>query len=125
MMERVKEFVIRRSIWLRGDGGAASYLMRGDGKMCCIGIYLAACGVPTSELKSTKTAVRLSGYRKSMLHAAGADWLVNGAVGLAVHGQLMEYNDYIATSDVSESAREAAIAEGFASQGVAVTFVDD
>lgn len=53
----MRNLVIDRSIWLRGEGEDESRLLRvADGKMCCVGIYLAACGVPSSQLEEVKCA---------------------------------------------------------------------
>lgn len=59
----VKELVIDRKIWLRakredakkwklGDATGSYLLREQDGKRCCLGIYLAACGVPDVLLEA-------------------------------------------------------------------------
>lgn len=63
---------IDRNKWLRGEGGANSYLLRsgprvyithgknGDGKMCCLGFVLRAMGRTDEELAGVKTPLSIS-----------------------------------------------------------------
>lgn len=46
-------FVIKRSIWLRGEGNHRSYLLRPqDGKMCCLGQFAEhVCGLHPDDLR--------------------------------------------------------------------------
>lgn len=107
------KLTIDRSIWLRGEGVDVSYLRRspGDGKMCCVGIYLQACGVPPAKLDGMRSAVQVR-----ELLPDEAKWLVRGDCnGLGV-GDLYQTND--------TSADEARIARLFAYHGgVEVKFI--
>lgn len=72
----MRTLVIDRKIWLRGEGDSSGQLLRpDDGKMCCIGIYLEACGVPKELLKGQDVAH--SGVVMPVLPEE-AQWLVAG-----------------------------------------------
>lgn len=104
----MKRLVIDRSIWLRGEGGNNSYLLREeDGKKCCLGIYLGACGTP-DEL--------LSGHvgTGQIVLPEEAKWLDQGA------DAFMIVND---DPHTPASTRERGIEALFASHGIQVTFV--
>lgn len=109
-MNDVKAFVIPRSKWLRGQGNLESFLYRpSDGKQCCVGIYLSACGTPLSSLTGHKEA-----------HGPDLPLWMHAGEAIALL-ELYESND---NRSLSEPEREAEIAEGFAKQGIAVTFTD-
>ena len=110
------DLVIDRTIWLRGEGAKASRLLRNDGKMCCVGIYLEACGVPRGELLDRSTFYILPSAEKP----DQASWLDEPAFSLAPsHAtQLYAANDAEMCSD-----REQTIAAIFAKHDVTVTFV--
>lgn len=115
----MKELVIDRSKWLRGEEPCLSSLHRPkDGKMCCLGIYLESCGVPVDVLSDRKYP---SGVRSEL--PAEAQWLV--APGYesvdAIPTKLAVTND---TRKLTEREREHQIQELFAAADIAVTFVD-
>ena len=49
----MKEFTVKRSSWLRGEGSKNSALLRDDGKQCCLGFIAEQCGVDRSRLTRT------------------------------------------------------------------------
>lgn len=107
--------VIDRRIWLRGE--AESCLLRRDGKMCCIGIYLKACGIPDTSL------VGLG----SPFHARNAvvpEWLLDRESWSNSHLALIliQSND---DQSLGEAEREERIASYFSSAGVTVVFAGD
>lgn len=113
------KLVIDRSIWLRGEPEGSMLLRPNDGKMCCVGIYLAACGVPHSRLSSKRSAAD-----KGVVADDGS-WLVerrnNGLLcSSAAAIRLYEENDCWSNA----TDRESKIAELFAANGVDVEFVD-
>lgn len=58
---------IDRRIWLRGEGPNKTALRRPrDGKMCCVGIFMHAAGVPLTLLNDTTTAISFSRRIKAL-----------------------------------------------------------
>jgi hypothetical protein len=108
------EFVIRRSVWLRGEGPMNSMLLRpSDGKQCCVGIYLSACGVPNEALEHRPNATSVTTVKDLI-----PTWLLVSSITV---NWLYRRNDapYLHDGD-----REAGIQHLFAEAGVKVTFVD-
>jgi len=114
MEDVVGEFTIDRKEWLRGEGVYQSYLLRArDGKRCCVGIYLKACGMSDEELSGV-TGANEKPVCDLLPQEAG--WLLNWEL----LGHLYVDNDERSTS---ESEREERIAEGFARNGIKVNFI--
>jgi hypothetical protein len=118
------QLIIDRKLWLRGEQ-IVSYLLRfRDGKMCCLGIYGRALGIPAEELLD-KGAPDASSCRASF--QAKAPWLFKDGIYLSRDCKLlMEINDF--NSDYYDEPqyqdREDRIKEIFAENGVEVSFVD-
>lgn len=131
VLNEVKELVIDRETWLRGEGSSNSFLRReGDGKQCCLGFYCLARGLSAEEIT---------------YHAApdnvgiDDDWLQKKYAGgqRRVQEVLMSTNDMPLgscpdggptrvqyTTLYSEAEREAMIAAIFRAEGgVEVKFV--
>lgn len=105
--------VIDRKIWLRGDD--ASYLLRpSDGKMCCLGIYLEACGIN----KNAMNGVNVPSSLGFILPEEAARWM--NEMGCVDATMAMNVNDNVGIDDV---IREQRIAEIFARHDVEVEFV--
>jgi hypothetical protein len=50
-MSEVTAFTVKRSQWLRGEGGYYSRLLReSDKKMCCLGFLAKACGATDEQI---------------------------------------------------------------------------
>lgn len=105
-------FVVTRDKWARGGYDVALH-DESTGKMCCLGFYLAACGV-TKEAMGTKT------------HACSLDdvdfpressWLKDGSDEY----DLVNING-ISEDEIDGSEREAALAEIFLEHGITVTY---
>jgi hypothetical protein len=117
------KLVINRKIWLRGEGSEKSYLRRGDGKQCCVGIYCSALGVPEDELTGNVDATRIQ--KNSTLPS----WLFctpGRMYSSRDANEAYQINDQVVLSDTpveSESERERLIAEIFARHDVQVEFV--
>lgn len=89
----IKQFTIVRRRWRRGKGTqrqSSLLLHPDDNKMCCLGFYMQACGVPREKLKDkgfprgvvqiTDTEGLFRGIDKdilSVLRKAKASWLVS------------------------------------------------
>jgi hypothetical protein len=110
------KFTIDRSKWQRGPG--ESRLLNSHGKMCCLGFYGEACGVPTDDLfgLAYPSEVRRSSHLLPT-------WLEDSDDV----AELICLNDADPTDeeDVSDEAdRERRIAAIFAKHGVEVEFID-
>jgi len=116
------KLTIDRKVWLRGEGGAASKLLRAnDGKRCCVGIYLVALGV-TDELLTEVSVAHGTGSLRRFV-ADHTPWLANTHVtdASADANYLYSRND---DRGIEESYRERNIAAIFAKHGVEVEFID-
>lgn len=110
-MTPVTAFVIDRTVWLRGEGIARSKLLRpDDGKRCCVGIYLGACGVADEALSGVPAA------HNAVNVPDMPRWLLEDVGGL--------YADNDAYGGLTEERREELIADGFARRGITVTFIN-
>lgn len=128
----MKVLQISRKVWLRGQDAwehsladdepvnESTLRREHDGKMCCLGIYLHACGVPEDDLEGL--------HDPSEVHyilPEEARWLVrlDGAPPMSsdVADEMMLVNDAPAMDD---DAREAGIAAHFLAHGIQVEFVD-
>jgi hypothetical protein len=136
--EPVKSFVIDRLTWYRGHGSSASKLLREDGKMCCVGIYGRALGVPDAYLLNLGTVSNSLGEKDPYgpvpppaRNLPWPEWTIKRQ-----HGDLSDLytvNDYQLAMGGggkwegvinSEADREAVIAKLFAKNGVTVTFIN-
>lgn len=123
----VKAFTISRKVWLRGEPNDSFLLRNRDGKMCCVGIFLHACGVPAEEMldgEAVNSFIGLPIYNR-MEQALGKSfgWLFRLSVKSSLIDRLYHANDNSASS-ISPNTREKRIAELFAEGGVEVTFKD-
>lgn len=118
---------IDRKLWLRGEGAEKSALLRkDDGKMCCLGFYGLACGIPTEDLADKKQPNELKGVPNTPY----PEWLTHNYVGDLDKKQysgvstaccsLMRVND---ARSITDEAREAEITVLFAQHDVQVEFV--
>ncbi len=116
MSERFS-FTINRSIWLRGEGGSVSSLLRSrDNKRCCIGIFMGALGVPDEKIAGF-ASIQAS-EELTLIANESCPWTTKSETITSLYTT----NDY---DDIPEKFRESKIAQLFASQGIDVTFVDN
>jgi hypothetical protein len=111
-MKQLKSFTIDRKVWLRGEGGRSMLYRPEDSKMCCLGIFMAKCGVPKSVLADHAIPNNLE-----------QEWLEQLPSFLSDRrpvDELMSSNDDVHL--YSEKAREAAITKGFKDVGIKVRF---
>lgn len=117
----MKKLVIDRSKWQRGEG-YAQLLDDETGKMCCLGIYLRACGKAPSTIANRSFPCQIP----NRLFPKEADWLLEGLgedrFDSAVANKLMYVND---SRMKTEKQRETFIKETFAKQGIKVEFVGE
>jgi hypothetical protein len=142
----MKELIIDRAIWARGDvfakeqvaAGApcaGNWLLDVAGKMCCIGIYLKSCGLPEERLKKVGEPVDV--LNQATIDGAEVElpkealWLLettHGSEDEPSHtnsdtaSALMAEND---SDEVSEEDREKVIASIFAKVDIEVKFVGE
>jgi hypothetical protein len=120
----MKQLVIDRSRWLRGNPDDSCLLDR-NGKMCCLGFYLKSCGAADVELLEAGSPACLTH------HPRPAKWLVVNVARDDLHEAtqldsnrctaLMQVNDSVEWTDEN---REREIAHLFHRQGIEVEFVD-
>lgn len=112
----MKRFELDRARWFRGKGPLESALLREDGGMCCLGLYLEACGVPQSDLLKRKYPSGVDNV-PSETH-----WCWRGALADSdTVGEIASTNDKI---DLPETERERRIVRLFRTQGIDLVFVD-
>lgn len=114
------KFTIDRNVWLRGEGVCNSKLLRDDGKMCCVGIFLKALGVMDEDLIDQRVAydlgiVRLEKLQCPWLAAHGADEPVPSII------ELYRTNDSRVMDDAD---REQLITKEFGKHDVEVEFIN-
>ena len=119
------KLTIDRDVWLRGEGPDESYMHREeDGKMCCLGIYLEACGIPKEAMTQLKTpAEPLRKHNPDP--GKDVSWAImmnNGRLtNSPITNQLMRINDSIG---IDEANREDSVREILGERGIEVEFVN-
>ena len=105
------KFTVKRSNWFRGEGSERSRLLRGDGKMCCLGFLALSCGFTEEEIlqKPTPMQIQLISARSSI------------EFPLIGYSRLMRIND---AEGHSEGLREELLKKEFEFHSVEVEFVD-
>ena len=102
--DKVRKFTIVRSLWFRGEGDDDSKLRRiKDGKQCCLGFYLEACGVKLESLDDIASPMELVSERSIKEVPKQARWLLSPSsedekhdyawVSTPVCNSLMQLND--------------------------------
>lgn len=112
-IRNVKRFTIKRNEWLRGNPDEGK-LLNYEGKMCCLGIYLKACGVPAEDLEDKDMPSELACEYK--LPA----WLATEEDELVPVVKLANKND---EAGLAPAVREKQLRELFKEQGIVVRFV--
>lgn len=116
----VKEFVVERSIWYRGNHEESS-LFTSDGKYCALGFYLKACGIEDEEMLDVSSP-------HFTRHKSLPSWLVGEYLvdcdsfpnkPSALSEKAVDINDDDTKSD---EEREKELTELFAEQGIKVIF---
>lgn len=132
-------FTIDRERWCRGADPNPKLVREADGRMCCLGFFLLACGVEREELldqgepqepfqtmnpdpdcipKVAKFLVHVEVDNESLDELGRPDVSMTPTNDAT---DLMSVND---DDKLDEARREEKIARLFAKQGVGVTFVD-
>lgn len=113
----MRQLVIDRARWLRGEGYEDSYLLRSeDETMCCLGFFALACGLGRAGLSDVKEPLDLTSRRRTVW-SKKAPWLFDGDSDI---GRLMSSND---NAGIKAHTRERRIAKIFAKHGWRVKFV--
>lgn len=136
MIKHVTEFDLSREVWLRGDELESKLYRPRDGKMCCLGVYLEACGFEKVDMADIATPLMMQlGELPS--------WLLEGTRDISSKDvtALMRVNDerildtetyewykvrgtLNAQHHADEDEREEKIIALFKKQGVTVNIVD-
>lgn len=123
MLRVLKNFTIKRENWLSYEAQrkeeVASYLREPDTRrMCCLGVYLRSCGVPTDALERVDYPENL--LSESHLNLAEKAGLVEWpGSNTKVTSQLAKAND---SKRLTRFEREARIKKLFKTLGVAIKF---
>lgn len=148
----VKELVIDRKQWYRGNSAGSRLRRQSDGKMCCLGFFCLAGGLSAEELEDVDMPMgveKMPSELKNILLKDESDDVNalnygNSAFAyFAAHvndkrlGETIGDYDYVTIGDYDyvpqelrgkhlqlESQREEIIAEHFAKIGVTVTFIN-
>lgn len=116
------KLIIDRQKWLRGEGSAASSLLRAaDQKQCCIGIYLEQTGINRAMLngrKAFKSYVSSKyGHVNVLPTTSETGWLHDNEIVVPLY----QINDNV---NLNDAEREAELTTRFAAQGVEVEFIN-
>lgn len=124
----MQKLTIDRTKWLRGKPKEAVLYRPADGQMCCVGIYLSACGLTPNQLGHCGIVSELDVNSKPLLDILpkAAWWLVKETApeqyrDSRTADELYGEND---AAEVSEEHRESKIAELFADVGIEVEFIN-
>lgn len=120
MTDRPREFVVRRSKWLRGLSSRETWLLDDAGRMCCLGFVAEQCGVATSALLHVDAPVCVTPSESRKLEPA---LLKSCGDGDSRHTALT--CDAIGINDdpsLSDPRREAKLAALFAKHGYRLRF---
>ena len=114
-LRKPKEFTINRSEWMNAytnekTGTDSKLLDKDSGRMCCLGFYAKACGVPESKIINQQSPRDI---KQSAL-----PWLMRGGLETQLCDGLMETNDGLE----DHKKREKEIKEQFELIGVKVKF---
>lgn len=116
-----RKLVIDRARWFRGKGADDSRLLRScDGRMCCLGIYLEACGVPSDALENTPYP---STYRLRPFIPAEAQWLLARDSRNPTSSDAIDLATTNDRTSIKARTREERIRAMFAKHDVEVVFV--
>ena len=115
-------FTIDVDKWLRGKGSINSYLLRPeDGRQCCIGLYLTACGIPDEVLNLKRAAGTISCDLPN-----DALWLMDSSMDGDIDSDIAEIFYYDNDSQqLTESERRTRIRRQFSLAGIQVLFSDE
>lgn len=115
----METLVIQRTKWLRGEH--ESFLLRDDGKMCCLGFLGMKCGLSEEDIYEEQFPSDSSSENKSKWPVtlfSGSSWSLRTGTQLQDwEGVLAKINDldphFINNSGLTEKDREAWLITGF------------
>lgn len=112
-MDVITTFTVKRSTWVRGRPG---YLLMEDGRMCCLGFFVQACGIPPEAMLQKTYPGTLLKLRSQL-----PPWVIDyGNISEIVH-----VNDTIRVIDKDDDeTREARLKKLFMMHGVEIVFED-
>lgn len=114
------DFVVKRSAWVRGQGGLISALLTQEGKRCCLGFAGQQCGIADEYLLDIKTPASVQEDQHEKWPANFIDKIPDGASYTDWIGMAMHAND----AKDSEVEREGKLQKLFIDNGHTITFVD-
>ena len=108
---KMKEIVIRRRMWGRGNTGG--FLRNVEGKQCCLGFVCRAFGVPLNAVAGEVMPAQLGAYRASL-----PKWLLVDSDKADVV-KAADINDAL---DLADDERELKITAIFKKHGLRAVF---
>jgi len=113
----MEKLIIDRNIWLRGEGGFKSYLLRtSDKKKCCIGILVSSLlNIEDDKILGKSTAI--SDEWLVSLIPQEMKWLKNYPI-------MAEFYDTNDDPTISDEEREKKLTVLFAAQNIKVEFIN-
>lgn len=116
----MEKLIIDPSTWIRREGGAHSFLLRkGDGKRCCLGIYLQDnCGVSPDVLRGLAAPEYIDASLRSLLPR----WLVSHNKSTRLAEKMMSVND---DDGLTEDEVRAEIQQLFSQVDIDVEFTKE
>ena len=112
------DLVIDRREWLRGEGSVESYLLRGDGKLCCLGILGRKLGI-ADEYLAGRNYPRDLPLEADLMKYPEALHEADGNLNLAC--RIADTND---SEGISDAVRERDLVPLMLEAGIVVTFTD-
>lgn len=120
-----KQFTVKRSKWLRGEGLVHSYLLREeDGKMCCVGFLTKECGFTDKDILCKQALDQLLDEIRNR-EADSEECTDLTALGRLEHfissKGIYDRND---DESIMDSSREKRLIKSFKAFGITLTFED-
>jgi hypothetical protein len=104
--------VVKRSEWLRGNGGGR--LLNDEGMKCCLGFRCEQAGIPLDNLRGKQLPYEVKGKSK-------LPWWLRSVNLEGKASQAAIAND---AHSLTDEEREAEITEIFKNQGEEIEFID-
>lgn len=125
----MKELVIDRQKWYRGQLYGSKLLRKGDQRMCCLGFYALACGLKPDNIVevSTPSAMHYEGLISHSPVEIPQEmlWLFNDKPGAGF--QCKYERDIVLLNDgtsYTDEQREKLLTKAFAAHNINVTFIN-
>ena len=118
----MKQIIIDRNTWIRGEGSGLSYLLRKmDNHRCCLGFLSQQCGIPDKQLLGSPSVESALCKEFGVVLPDELAFLMDRGNNSSLAYKLMKLND---NHDISNEDRERQLTEEFAKQGFELVFTN-